>query len=114
MRISRLEITNVKSFQDKVDLQFDTQFNILIGPNGGGKSNFLDILLIILKRFFLYSYSVKDGMGIGVEEIQQLFSFEPPDNHLDKFSADPSESKIEITFQVDAQDIKNIATINQY
>jgi predicted ATP-dependent endonuclease of OLD family len=114
MRISRLEITNVKSFQDKVDLQFDTQFNILIGPNGGGKSNFLDILLIILKRFFLYSYSVNDGMGIGAAEIQQLFSFEPPENHLDKFTADVSESQIKITFKVDAQDIKNIATINQY
>jgi len=47
MRISHLEITNVKSFQDKVDIEFDPQFNILIGPNGGGKSNFLDILLII-------------------------------------------------------------------
>ena len=114
MRISRLKITNVKSFQDKVDIEFDPQFNILVGPNGGGKSNFLDSLLIILKRFFLYSYSVNDGMGIGAPEIQQLFSFEPPENHLDKFTADVSESQIKITFKVDAQDIKNIATINQY
>lgn len=52
MEIIRLEITNVKSFQDKVDLQFDPKFNILVGPNGGGKSNFLDILLIIFKIFF--------------------------------------------------------------
>ncbi|MEG4419789.1 AAA family ATPase [Microcoleus sp. LAD1_D5] len=110
MRIIRLEITNVKSFQDKVDIQFD----ILVGPNGGGKSNFLDILLIILKKFFLYSYSVNDMMGIGAGEIRLVPSFDPAENHLDKFSADPSESKIEITFKVDAQDIKNIATINQY
>jgi len=114
MRIIRLEITNVKSFQDKVDIQFDPQFNILVGPNGGGKSNFLDILLIILKRFFLYSYSVNDNMVTGVGEIQLLPSFEPAQNYLDKFSAYPSDSKIEITFKVDAQDIKNIATINQY
>ncbi|MEG4025494.1 AAA family ATPase [Microcoleus sp. S13C4] len=86
---------------------------MLVGPNGGGKSNFLDILLIILKRFFLHSYSVND-MGIGVGEIQRLASFDPAENHLDKFSADASESQIEITFKVDAQDIKNIATINQY
>ena len=114
MRIIRLEITNVKSFQDKVYLQFDPQFNILVGPNGGGKSNFLDILLIILKKFFLYSYSVNDGIGIGAREIRLVPSFDPAENHLDKFSADPSESKIEISFKVDAQDIKNIATINQY
>ena len=114
MRISRLEITNLKSFQDKVYLQFDPQFNILVGPNGGGKSNFLDILLIVLKRFFLYSYSVNDNMVTGVGEIQLLPSFEPAQNYLDKFSAYPSDSKIEITFKVDAQDIKNIATINQY
>lgn len=114
MRIIRLEITNVKSFQDKVYLEFDPQFNILVGPNGGGKSNFLDILLIILKKFFLHSYSVNDGMGIGAREIRLVPSFDPAENHLDKFSADPSESKIEISFKVDAQDIKNIATINQY
>src|SRR4028118_453328 len=114
MRIIRLEITNVKSFQDKVDIQFDPQFNILVGPNGGGKSNFLDILLIVLKRFFLYSYSVNDNMVTGVGEIQLLPSFDPAQNYLDKFSAYPSDSKIEITFKVDAQDIKNIATINQY
>ncbi len=113
MRILRLSITNVKSFQDKVDIQFDPQFNILVGPNGGGKSNFSDILLIILKRFFLHSYSVNDIMEIGAAEIQRLASFDPPENHLDKFTADASESKIEITFKVDAQDIKNIATINQ-
>jgi predicted ATPase len=53
-------------------------------------------------------------MGIGAAEIQRLALFYPAENHLDKFSADASESKIEITFQVDAQDIKNIATINQY
>jgi len=114
MRIIRLEITNVKSFQDKVDIQFDPQFNILVGPNGGGKSNFLDILLIILRIFFLHSYSVNDGMGIGAAGIQRLALFDPAENHLDKFSADASDSKIEITFKVDAQDIKNIATINQY
>jgi putative ATP-dependent endonuclease of OLD family len=114
MKIIRLEITNVKSFQDKVYLQFDPQFNILIGPNGGGKSNFLDILLIILKKFFLYSYSVQDMMGIGGGEIRLVAAFDPAENHLDKFSANTSESKIEITFKVDAQDIKNIATINQY
>ncbi|MEG4586124.1 AAA family ATPase [Microcoleus sp. MOSTC5] len=114
MKIIRLEITNIKSFQDKVDIQFDPQFNILVGPNGGGKSNFLDILLIILKKFFLYSYSVNHGMGIGAREIRLVPSFDPAENHLDKFSADPSESKIEISFKVDAQDIKNIATINQY
>jgi len=115
MRIIRLEITNLKSFQDKVYLEFDSQFNILVGPNGGGKSNFLDILVIILNRFFLYNYSVNDGMGIGAAQILQASgSSEPVENHLDKFSADASESKIEITFKVDAQDIKNIATINQY
>ncbi len=114
MRIIRLEITNLKSFQDKVYLEFDSQFNILVGPNGGGKSNFLDILLIVLRIFFLHSYSVNDGIGIGAAEIQRLALFDPAENHLDKFSADASESKIEITFKVDVQDIKNIATINQY
>lgn len=53
-------------------------------------------------------------MAIGGGEFRLVPSFDPAENHLDKFSADASESKIEVTFKVDAQDIKNIATINQY
>jgi hypothetical protein len=50
---------------------------------------------------------------VGPGEIQRFAAFDPAENYLDKFCADASESKIEITFKVDDQDIKNIATINQ-
>ncbi|MBD2066097.1 AAA family ATPase, partial [Leptolyngbya sp. FACHB-671] len=53
MKVSSLSIKNVKSFKDSTALLFDKKFNILVGPNGGGKSNLLDILNIVLRNFFL-------------------------------------------------------------
>ncbi|SDG82790.1 AAA ATPase domain-containing protein [Pedobacter terrae] len=38
MKISNITITNLKSFRDKISIDFDPTFNI-IGPNASGKSN---------------------------------------------------------------------------
>ena len=48
MKLIDLQIKNVKSFNDQELISFDEKFNILIGPNGGGKSNLLDIVTIVL------------------------------------------------------------------
>lgn len=46
MRITRIEIENYKSFGDRVEVPL-RGFNVLIGPNNSGKSNFLDALLFL-------------------------------------------------------------------
>ncbi len=39
MKIRRFPLKNVTSYRERVEFAFDDRLNILIGPNGGGKSN---------------------------------------------------------------------------
>ncbi|WP_328517524.1 AAA family ATPase [Devosia rhodophyticola] len=55
MQIRRLAIENVRSFLDRREISFDGQISILIGPNGGGKTNLLDTLVIMLRRYIFNS-----------------------------------------------------------
>ena len=46
MRIDRVRIRNVRSLRE-VDLEPDSSFNLLIGPNGSGKTSFLEAIHIL-------------------------------------------------------------------
>lgn len=50
MLIRNLSIQNVRSFLDRREISFDGNISILIGPNGGGKTNLLDTLVAMLRR----------------------------------------------------------------
>nr|WP_246451102.1 AAA family ATPase [Rhizobium paranaense] len=51
--IRKLIIENVRSFLDRREILFDGPISIFIGPNGGGKTNLLDTLVIMLRRYVL-------------------------------------------------------------
>ncbi|MEH2399539.1 AAA family ATPase [Nostoc sp.] len=65
MKITSITIKNVKTFQDETEIVFDDKFNILIGPNGGGKSNLLDIITIVIRNFLLVGYRIQEGSNDG-------------------------------------------------
>ncbi|MEM2874155.1 MAG: chromosome segregation protein SMC [Candidatus Nanoarchaeia archaeon] len=48
--IRQLQLRGFKSFNKKVDINFQPGLNCIIGPNGSGKSNILDGLCFILGR----------------------------------------------------------------
>lgn len=50
MLIRKLSIENVRSFRERREISFDGSISILIGPNGGGKTNLLDTLVGMLRR----------------------------------------------------------------
>lgn len=50
MLIRKLSIENVRSFLDRREIIFDGNISILVGPNGGGKTNLLDTLVTMLRR----------------------------------------------------------------
>ena len=55
MLIKRVAIENVRSFLDRAELVLDGPITIVIGPNGGGKTNLLDIIVIMLRRYLFAS-----------------------------------------------------------
>ena len=46
---------NVRSFLDRAELLLDGPITIAIGPNGGGKTNLLDTIVIMLRRYLFAS-----------------------------------------------------------
>ncbi|MEH2331100.1 AAA family ATPase [Nostoc sp.] len=113
MKITSITIKNVKSFKDKTKIVFDDKLNILIGPNGGGKSNILDIITIVLRNFLLLGYRIQNTSFDNInffKVINQYAAFQHINMHqeLDKFSGDDGESIIEFNLKVGHEDIENI------
>lgn len=115
MKVISLKIKNVKSFKEETELLFDKKFNILVGPNGGGKSNFLDILNIVLRNFFLISYKVYpiNDSSNSYEEIQQHTPFPQINKVLEKFIGNTLDSYIELKLEIENQDINNIISLKE-
>lgn len=55
MLLRRITIENVRSFLSRAELILEGPISILIGPNGGGKTNLLDIAVILLRRYLFAS-----------------------------------------------------------
>ena len=55
MFLRRVAVENFRSFLDRTELILDGPISIAIGPNGGGKTNLLDAIVIALRRFIFAS-----------------------------------------------------------
>lgn len=51
MLLKKIVIENVRSFLDRKEMAFDGPISIIIGPNGGGKTNLLDVVNTMLRRY---------------------------------------------------------------
>lgn len=51
MLLKKITIENVRSFLDRREMVFDGPISIIIGPNGGGKTNLLDVVYTMLRRY---------------------------------------------------------------
>jgi predicted ATP-dependent endonuclease of OLD family len=112
MKLVSVSIKNVKSFKENTNISFDNKFNVLIGSNGSGKSNLLDIITISLRKFLLFSYEI-DSTG-GRITINRSSGLKKIDEMLEKFIEDTTESHIKIKIKVDKKDIDNIQILKKY
>jgi len=116
MKIEKLIIKNVKSFKKKTEIYLNKNMNILIGPNRGGKSNFLDITIFILRHFFVGFYRVVQSRekGTTIEDINEDRIFHPIGNFLEKYLGnEQSDSLVEVVFIISKEDIANINVIKK-
>jgi ABC-type lipoprotein export system ATPase subunit len=55
MLLRKIALTNCRSFLERAELTLDGPISIVIGPNGGGKTNLLDAAVVMLRRYLFAS-----------------------------------------------------------
>jgi putative ATP-dependent endonuclease of OLD family len=106
----------MRSFLDREDLHLDGPISIVIGPNGGGKTNLLDATVIILRRYMFASmYAVHSP----TPESENRYEFRQNDalNNmiLERHSQAPSTTaqQAEIEVEVTNVDISNMEAMKR-
>lgn len=116
MRLRRLAVQNVRSFLDREELLLDGNISILIGPNGGGKTNLLDAAVVVLRRFLFASMYANHSP---TAENPDRYEFRPNDAlnalRLEKHTASPSDLKqiIEAEVEVTRQNLENMRLMKE-
>lgn len=115
MKIDSITIKNVRSFKESITYYPNDIFNVLVGSNGSGKSNLMDIIYITLRHFFLYSYNWQKERGENgiFKNLELVHSpFGAINQLLTKYSGDNSQSEIILELVVTEVDIDNLRTID--
>lgn len=110
MKIRRISVENVRSFLERTELSIDNDIAIIIGPNGGGKTNLLDTITIILQRH-LFASKYPQPQGTPEQPDRHVFTHNDQLNNLvlDKHTAAKDKPQvIDIELEVSEGDISNI------
>ncbi len=116
MKLRRVLIQNVRSFLDAQELHLDGDISIVIGPNGGGKTNLLDTVVMTLRRHLLRSWVRRQ---IGNPENPRLEMFEPNDAinnaRLERNVQAKSglDQVVELELEITKRDVENIAMMRE-
>jgi putative ATP-dependent endonuclease of OLD family len=111
MKLRRVGIENVRSFLDQQELQVPSEISIIIGPNGGGKTNLLDTAVLALRLFLLKSWMPRHSP---TDDWQDRYDWINNDalhaRLLEKHSDGAAlPQTIELDLEVTQSDIENIA-----
>lgn len=111
--IRRIALENVRSFLDRAELRLDGPISIVIGPNGGGKTNLLDTVVMMLRRhLFASMYAVHAP----TPEHQNRYEFRHNDalNNmvLEKYTGHASKQQIvEVEVEITQKDLDGMRTM---
>lgn len=108
MKIRSFSIQNTMSFRNETKFTFLNDLNIIIGPNGSGKTNFIDIFNTFINSHLILTYTKSSFNKEEKLKSQYLDRFMDLPVHKNPQSPD-QEIKIEIEFEKsDIDNIKNI------
>jgi putative ATP-dependent endonuclease of the OLD family len=115
MFLRRIAVENVRSFLGRTELFLDGPVSILIGPNGGGKTNLLDIAVILLRRYLFASMYPAHAPTADQEE---RYQFRPNDAlnamTLERHSNGAGKPQlVEIEIEVTERDCKNMIAMKR-
>ncbi len=117
MKIRKVIVENVKSFLDRQELSIDGDLSILIGPNGGGKTNLLDIISQVLRQHIFIPWYISRNSISGEVALQRANN---GPTHHDPFKIEKHAngkdlpSTIELSIEISDVDIQNMAAIQDF
>lgn len=118
MKIRKVHINNILSYDDET-IELNDDLNIIVGSNGSGKSNLINIIIYIIKRYCFKNYEIsniygEDRIGYPRYSIHQknpLYS-SSEDIFLQKHKKkENDDSFIDLTIMFEEQDILNLNEI---
>ena len=93
---------------------FDTGINILIGTNGGGKTNLQRIIALTLTKYFIYQYQFKKNDQEAAIELSDPWTQRTLERIFPRYFNDNGTQIIEIEIAPDSTDIENITSIGTH
>lgn len=120
MKLKSIHLKNLLSYGDE-KVEFNDDLNIFVGANGSGKSNLMNIIIYVLKRFCFRNYEIGKIMGPEFIEIKKYSIRQKApslslteDFFLQKHKLKPYEaSSIELEISFGRNDVKNLYLIKQ-
>lgn len=111
MKLQRLAVQNVTSYRNRTEFFFDSGINILIGTNGGGKTNLQRLIALTLTKFFIHQYQFKRNDQEAAIEIHDPWNQRILERVFPKYFDDSGEQVIELELAPESTDIDNIRSI---
>ena len=115
MLLRRVVVENVRSFLDRTELMLDGSISILIGPNGGGKTNLLDAIVVMLRRH-LFASMYAAHSPTAARPNRYVFQHNDALNsmRLEKHSAGSALSQVlEVEIEVTKRDLESMTNIKR-
>lgn len=114
MKLKRLAVQNVTSYKSRTEFVFDEGINILIGTNGGGKTNLQRLISLTLTKFFIRQYQFKRNDQEAAIELHDPWTQRVIERAFPKYFGNDGEQVIEIELAPEATDIDNIRSIGSH
>lgn len=116
MIVRSITIKNIRSFREEVIFNPHPDMNVLIGSNGSGKSNLMDVIYIMLKNYVLYSYQCSRENIVGGTRKRidrQHNTFGLINQVLPKYIGCDAPCLVKFVLEVTEGDCENLATITK-
>lgn len=114
MKIRRLAIANVTSYKRRTEFVFDAGINILIGTNGGGKTNLQRIVALTLTKYFIHQYQFRRTDQEATIELSDPWTQRVLERVFPRYFNEDGEQVIEIELAPDSTDVQNIRSIGAH
>ena len=113
MKLRRVRVENVRSFLEPAELLLEGDISIIIGPNGGGKTNLLDTTTNILRRHLLSSITPRKSATADNPDrhefvVNDMLHNTPLEPHS---QGKGREQLVELELEVTSRDIENMMSM---